>query len=96
MNVYKWGPKTFRAWSQMQCNDKEDHMPHSWTSEFTLYGPYMCWGKPERHEPNEADIRLLVGEATKGLAWLRPYMPEGSKAAKAFDRLERYANGQDT
>lgn len=51
METYKYQGKTYKAWSEMQCftkyNDKTtNHPPHVWNGQYTIYGPYMCWGKP--------------------------------------------------
>lgn len=39
------------AYGEMECKnsrgkDPKEHKPHSWNSEFTLYGPYICAGYP--------------------------------------------------
>jgi hypothetical protein len=97
MNKYEWGPRTLYAWSEMQCrksDNHEDHTPHTWNAEYTLYGPYMCWGEPFRLEPFEDDIRMFVGAALKGLDWMIPYMQEGSQERKAIKALEEFADGR--
>lgn len=44
--------KTYRAWSTMLCSkakgirmEPEDHQPHVWESDYTMYGPYFCTGR---------------------------------------------------
>lgn len=44
--------KRYRAWSKMDCGNKEIHEAHSWSSEFTVYGPYLCTGVPDPIGPS--------------------------------------------
>lgn len=104
MNVYKWGIKTFHAWSEMPCADcgiplkpnPIDHKPHAWESEYTIYGPYMCWGHPARRGPDDLtlqDLRDMVADNIRPLLALRPYMRNGSKEANAIDKIATFARG---
>lgn len=56
VDQWQYNGKTYLAWSEMDCNkvrgnpnagvEQEEHPPHSWSSEFTINGPYLCWGYP--------------------------------------------------
>lgn len=106
METYKWANKTYHAWSEMQCKDARklhtEHLPHTWGSKYMLYGPYMCWGHPNHKYklPTEDELKVLVGEQMERLRWLRDYLPNASKEAKALDKIKRWlgdhANKADT
>jgi hypothetical protein len=94
MNKYKWGIKTFYAWSEMGCRNEERHEPHSWDGQHTVYGPYMCWGHPLRKEPDLEDIRNATSHILGRLSWMREALEESNpEVAKAFESLERFALG---
>lgn len=53
---WQYNGKTYYAWSEMCCSEvngntrtgiePKDHPPHTWESEYTVFGPYLCWGRP--------------------------------------------------
>jgi hypothetical protein len=62
MEVFVRNGKRYRAWSEMKCRDAQfgnDHGPHSWDGEYTMYGPYFCEGfpvyKPKHRKDGPAD-----------------------------------------
>jgi hypothetical protein len=103
MNRYKWATTVFRAWSEMQCPEagnsskhtkNKDHMPHTWKSEYTVYGPYMCWGWPKRRDAEDVtreDLRYLVSKLVPSFTSLRPFFPDASKEARAIDKLIQFS-----
>lgn len=98
MNRYKWGVKTFHAWSEAQCtlHKGELHEPHAWDGPYTMYGPYMCWGNPFRKELTTDDLRKQVGQALEGLSSYRSLAIEFDlPIVSAFDELEQFAQGRD-
>lgn len=44
MKDFKLRGQIYKAWSSMACSDPRPHAPHSWSSEYTVYGPYFCHG----------------------------------------------------
>lgn len=48
MNVWKYGGRTYLAWSVMECGRTDDHEPHTWSGQGAIYGPYLCWGLPHQ------------------------------------------------
>lgn len=44
----KKGKELGRAYSTGlgPCNNKEDHKPHPYHGDYSVYGPYMCEGVP--------------------------------------------------
>lgn len=52
MNQYKVDGRTYEAWGEMQCGDKQAHAPHSWNDEVMCWGPYFCKGVFTANEMN--------------------------------------------
>lgn len=53
MNTYytESGEVIGRAWSDLSisCDIADEHAPHIFDPEFTLYKQYVCAGKPEKN-----------------------------------------------
>jgi hypothetical protein len=92
MEVFVWRGKKFRAWSDgVQCNQadprrgskREPHTPHVFDSEYTIHGPYFCWGYPSyKNEDPEPEV-FYWAEALQMVVsmWKQLVPPESRTAA---------------